>query len=707
MDTTSNTARLAETPLPELVAELAHHTSLINASRARQVELVAAITHTHTIEAEDGTLLHLPMSDTYARLDAAALVAGSLGVSQQAAQHWVDRADKLTGPLAAVHAAMADGVLDEARAKIICDELHDIPDEIAAVVADHLMPTVRAGLVEDPSGENGARLKRRVQTALAAVDPDAVKQRAEKNRSDRCLRRWTSKAGVEEWLATLPATQSIRAWAAIDALAREFINNGRSETLDQARADAMIALIEGQSTISYVITLGIPIPDHLTDPDTPAPPEPAAPAPATPAPATPEPSADGHAEAAPPNNGQHTGQAAKASDVGDSARDTDRASRPASDSPAGHAHSHTGTSCDPAGDEAGPAPDTADVTPQTRQEAAGEPATPRQGEDSVSEQPAERAIAARGERTVAEVVAAALAALARHGNTDIEITGAGNPQPTDVNAAWVADALAQAARDGKVRLAAVHPRTGALIDPHHEHATTAYVPGKALAGLVKARDGRCRFPGCTLNVRFTDLDHVRPWPAGMTSADNLHALCRRHHRIKQLVGWQVALRPDGTTLWVDPLGRRYLTRALDHRGRPQAPPTPAPAAHARSLEQQAADRAKRDKAIAHALRKEGPVSILEEHLSHDLFDLDREHNRRILHAARTGPPRPSREPREYDLHFRQLAAHTSQTQRSGKPTRPDSRGEKHRRILIDIPTTSTSRDPRHRPRRVEYDEPPF
>ena len=280
MNTTSNTTRLAETPLPELVAELGQLTSLINASRARQVELVAAITHTHTIEAEDGTLLHLPMSDSYARLDAAALVAGSLGVSQQAAHGWVDRADKLTGPLAPVHAAMADGVLDEARAKIICDELHEATDEVAAVVADHLMPAVRAGLVEDPSGENGARLKRRVHTALAAVDPDAVKQRAEKNRTDRCLRRWTSKAGVEEWLATLPATQSIRAWAAIDALAREFIKDGRSETLDQARADAMIALIEGQSTISYVVTLGIPIPDHLAsddlgtnqpDPSTPAP----------------------------------------------------------------------------------------------------------------------------------------------------------------------------------------------------------------------------------------------------------------------------------------------------------------------------------------------------------------------------------------------------------------------------------------------------
>ena len=175
MDTTSTTARLAETPLPELVAELGQLTASVNAIKARQVELVAAITHTHTIEAEDGTLLHLPMSDTYARLDAAALVAGSLGVSQQAAQHWVDRAEKLTGPLAPVHAAMADGVLDEARAKIICDELDEVDDEVAAVVAEHLMPAVRAGLVEDPSGENGVRLKRRVQSALAQVDPTPSK----------------------------------------------------------------------------------------------------------------------------------------------------------------------------------------------------------------------------------------------------------------------------------------------------------------------------------------------------------------------------------------------------------------------------------------------------------------------------------------------------------------------------------------------------
>ena len=523
MDTTSSTTRLAETPLPDLVAELAHQTSLINAAKARQVELVAAITHTHTVEAEDGTLLHLPMSDTYARLDAAALVAGSLGVSQQAAQHWVDRADKLTGPLAAVHAAMADGVLDEARAKIICDELDEVDDEVAAVVAEHLMPAVRAGLVEDPSGENGARLKRRVQTALAAVDPDAVKARAEKNRTDRCLRRWTSKAGVEEWLATLPATQSIRAWAAIDALAREFIKDGRSETLDQARADAMIALIEGQSTVSYVVTLGIPIPDHLAGDDPGAgPPNPSDPDPSDPDPSDPDPS-DPEAVADPSEPGpadpdpadpalrpedDATAQAAappvpKNEGTGLEDDTEHPEPEPGESAPAGAARGEaeagygrpsqgaaaTG-SHDPVGDAdrgSPPAsgipdePDPSNHRPNLPEDtggwaygdadrgsphASGIPPAPshfsQRGEGSregpVAERPAQHAVSARGERSVAEVVAAALAALARHGNTDIEITGAGNPQATDVSAAWVADALAKAARDGKVRRPRSTPR---------------------------------------------------------------------------------------------------------------------------------------------------------------------------------------------------------------------------------------------------------
>ena len=99
------------------------------------------------------------------------------------------------------------------------------------------------------------------------------------------------------------------------------------------------------------------------------------------------------------------------------------------------------------------------------------------------------------------------------------------------------------------------PLTGARLDPGDHLTTDAYRPSDQLAALVRARDGRCRFPGCSIAARFCDLDHVRPWPTGPTAARNLLTLCRRHHRIKQRPGWRLRLAPDGTTTWTDPTGR--------------------------------------------------------------------------------------------------------------------------------------------------------
>ena len=60
----------------------------------------------------------------------------------------------------------------------------------------------------------------------------------------------------------------------------------------------------------------------------------------------------------------------------------------------------------------------------------------------------------------------------------------------------------------------------------------------------------------------SDLDHVDPYdPTSddpQTHGDNLHALCRTHHRAKTVGGWQVARDPDdGRTTWVAPTGHRF------------------------------------------------------------------------------------------------------------------------------------------------------
>lgn len=111
-----------------------------------------------------------------------------------------------------------------------------------------------------------------------------------------------------------------------------------------------------------------------------------------------------------------------------------------------------------------------------------------------------------------------------------------------------------------------HPATGGLLDVGDHLASNAYRPSERLKALVRQRDGQCRFPGCTVSARSCDLDHVRPWPTGSTSASNLICLCRRHHRIKQRHRWRVIARGDGVVEWTDPRGRVFDTMPVDHLG---------------------------------------------------------------------------------------------------------------------------------------------
>ncbi|HET7762469.1 MAG TPA: HNH endonuclease signature motif containing protein [Phycicoccus sp.] len=149
----------------------------------------------------------------------------------------------------------------------------------------------------------------------------------------------------------------------------------------------------------------------------------------------------------------------------------------------------------------------------------------------------------------------------------VEVSGLRPGEPVLVARGWLARAVASTSvgRDGRgrPRIMRCDRRTGAPVDPSDDLSTDAYRPGRRLAAHVRARDGRCRFPGCHVSARFADLDHVRPWPAGPTAAANLISLCRRHHRTKQRPGWQVALALDGTATWVDPTGRVRVTHPVD------------------------------------------------------------------------------------------------------------------------------------------------
>ena len=92
-------------------------------------------------------------------------------------------------------------------------------------------------------------------------------------------------------------------------------------------------------------------------------------------------------------------------------------------------------------------------------------------------------------------------------------------------------------------------------------ATDRYRSAAGLDRYLRARDRRCRFPGCRRPVPGGgELDHDRPWPGGPTSATNLVGYCTPHHRGKhQAAGWRHHLGADGTLTVTTPSGLRATT----------------------------------------------------------------------------------------------------------------------------------------------------
>ncbi|HEU5055588.1 MAG TPA: DUF222 domain-containing protein [Kofleriaceae bacterium] len=90
---------------------------------------------------------------------------------------------------------------------------------------------------------------------------------------------------------------------------------------------------------------------------------------------------------------------------------------------------------------------------------------------------------------------------------------------------------------------------GRTIDVGRKTRTIPAALGRALA----ARDGGCRFPGCS-NRRFVDGHHIVHWiDGGVTSLDNTVLLCRRHHRYIHECGFSVERRGE-ELVFRDPRG---------------------------------------------------------------------------------------------------------------------------------------------------------
>ena len=129
--------------------------------------------------------------------------------------------------LGGLHEAMVEGVLDGYRASVVADELAEAPPDVAAAVVQVLAPHL--GL------EPPAALRSRCRRALARISPDLLVERARRAR-ERCgLRRWVEEPGVDRWEGTFPSERAAEGWAAVDALARRYVAEGRCDTVEAAR----------------------------------------------------------------------------------------------------------------------------------------------------------------------------------------------------------------------------------------------------------------------------------------------------------------------------------------------------------------------------------------------------------------------------------------------------------------------------------------
>lgn len=537
-----------------------------DAASARQAVALAHLSAWDTHRQEDGTVTEIHHGLGHQRMDAPELAAPRLGCSVHVAANRILDAIRQMTRTPAVVDAMANGDLDEQRAAAVTDETEYLSPESAAAVVDIVEPLWR-GLTIGP-------LRRLLARAAAQVDPDAVAAHAADERTRRGLTRRTGVHGTDHWRGDFLVEKSRGAWAAVTELARKRVRDGHADTLDVARADALMDLVLDHCDVKVVVHTTRAADDHTT-------------------------------------TTSHSGSSATPTS------DARNNASTASDSASRHATGNT-----PAPRPATATTGTATATRAATTPAATGAATPARAATT----PAAPAVTSSPVATASTSSASKLAGQSgaaeagRYADTWAGFTasagddGAGEPEGLVEVGGFAGpgttflphDYLDAVGTTDPIRGLTCHPATGALLtgdvppslargqaQARAAHRARERKKGRAkdeatecagleahekdvvdfaesyrvpdgMARLIRLRDGACRFPGCSVTAHQCDIDHVRPWPAGPTTPTNLMCLCRHHHRIKQRDGWNARLHPDATVTWTDPTGYTTTTRPVDH-----------------------------------------------------------------------------------------------------------------------------------------------
>ena len=540
------------------------------AARAEYLRLAAVAEFTRRREAqyEDAKARGVPRGCRDGEFPDAEL-AYELVTSSNAARDTMDQALDLETRLPRTWAAMAAGLIDADRARLIWRPTRHLTDA-DAVRADEILAALAPGLRFD-------QLARKAVAVAMKLDPEAFKRGKEQARADR----QRVVAGREEsgnaFLSgrELAIEDALAAKAYIDALAVALRRGGLPGTLQHLRVLAFNDLTQGRNPL-----------DRLTSPD---PADDAAPDNHRPSPqaggqprgdADPADGSTGDRRDESPPPGNEPGRNAGTSNAdqtghhgtgaGDSDGDDDASWDGCPDMPEWQ-HERRGTTED----------DDRDNSPGTP---PGPPAPfPALINLTVPAGTAYGWSSAPGEAggwglTDADDTRRLLQAASAHPRSRCCVTLLG-PDGTAVahgcargQHPWIpppasaernrdgpdqqqAAALADFLRDLNVTFTPI--ATGTC---DHADREDRYTPSRKLQHLVRARTARCTAPGCGAQAVHCDLDHTLAYPAGITCQCGLAPACRRHHRCKQAPGWRLTQPEPGVMRWTTPSGRGYTTR---------------------------------------------------------------------------------------------------------------------------------------------------
>lgn len=107
-------------------------------------------------------------------------------------------------------------------------------------------------------------------------------------------------------------------------------------------------------------------------------------------------------------------------------------------------------------------------------------------------------------------------------------------------------------------------------DPTSTEEAMAPDPAPWQEREIRALDGLCRFPGCTMPAAESLLDHAEPFDraqpgrGGGTLLANLAVLCARHHRLKAMSdrmnrAWRLHRSGADTLHWTSPTGGEHTS----------------------------------------------------------------------------------------------------------------------------------------------------